>query len=63
MDYFIFNNVSSANYGLELVSSTHLTIAAKKIEEIEDEKFEKDIDKDIQDKKELEKEYEYAQKF
>ena len=33
------------------------------IEEIEDEKFEKDIDKDIQDKKELEKEYEYAQKF
>ena len=35
----------------------------EKIEEIEDEKFEKDIDKDIQDKKELEKEYEYAQKF
>ena len=31
----------------------------EKIEEIEDEKFEKDI----QDKKELEKEYEYAQKF
>ena len=32
-------------------------------QEIEDEKFEKDIDKDIQDKKELEKDYEYAQKF
>lgn len=31
----------------------------EKIEEIEDEKFEKDI----QDKKELEKEYGYAQKF
>lgn len=35
MDYFTFNNVSSINYGLELISSTHLTIPAKKIEEIE----------------------------